>query len=216
MRGLEQDRGKWDGERGMLKEEVRRLRVEVNALRAEKGIPGVELRRQSIAQQTPDLARIAQASVQLRPPKDCPICPDPDPDCPCQQPQSRKSPLQTLTSAAQTVEEHNESCGLCRSSEECLCRIVEANQQESPQAGCGLCNTANFCACSVTSVSTSAPAAALPLRPRLLSSTVPRSIWTIDTPAIARPPIEAVCSGDPNNCDACRDDDFGMSPSYLM
>jgi hypothetical protein len=109
--------------------------------------------------------------------------------------------------------------------------------------GCGLCTSASFCACKASAAATSssyassqspviglsaglAPSttqasasssyatAAVPLR---LGRVRPKAnaIWALTSPAAVTPPksAEAVCSGDPSNCDACRDDRFGESHS---
>ncbi|KAK8858647.1 hypothetical protein IAR55_002876 [Kwoniella newhampshirensis] len=105
--------------------------------------------------------------------------------------------------------------------------------------GCGLCTGGGFCACRaglsespsisssnkplpVTGVSTTvaetsgvvrAVVAALPLRLRSKASGISKTpIWAIHTtsgPAAAIRSSEAVCTGDPSNCDACRNDTFG-------
>jgi AP-1-like factor len=226
----------------------------------------------------------------------CPICPDPDPDCPCQQVQSgaASSPgsaiqLPRIREAAQTTMVPPPStCGLCQSTEECLCRAVDEAEAEAGAQGevegidikpilppshlddrspvddsCGLCTGGEFCACKAVasnnsstltvgavasatpvavaqSPSSSSSSAALPLRLRV-RGTLKTSIWALDNPTAtptptptptlnasasvpvdSRPTLvrnasasrsEAVCSGDPSNCDACRNDSFGMSMS---
>jgi hypothetical protein len=228
----------------------------------------------------------------------CPICPDPDPDCPCQQvgAQSGAAPspgsaiqLPRIRAAAQTTMVPPPStCGLCQSTEECLCRAVDEAEAEAGAGAegqvegidikpilppshlddrspvddsCGLCTGGEFCACKAVasndssspivgaaastaavavavavaqSPSSSSSSAALPLRLRV-RGTAKTSIWALDNPtptpmpnssasvpANSRPTLvrnatasrsEAVCSGDPSNCDACRNDSFGMSMS---
>ncbi|GFZ45101.1 hypothetical protein JCM24511_02827 [Saitozyma sp. JCM 24511] len=221
----------------------------------------------------------------------CPICPDPDPDCPCQQAQSGAPPspgstvqLPPIRAAAQTTMVSPPStCGLCQSTEECLCRAVDEAEAAAGALGevegidtkpilppshlddrspvddsCGLCTGGEFCACkavasndpssptvaavaSATAVavaqgpSSSSSSAALPLRLRV-RGTLKTSIWALDNPTATPPPAptpnasasvpvnsrptlvrnasasrsEAVCSGDPSNCDACRNDSFGQ------
>lgn len=101
--------------------------------------------------------------------------------------------------------------------------------------GCGLCADGGFCACAVarnspgglvTSISpivSTSPRAAMPLKKLKSNGTARKSIWTLDSGVVpasgagataAR--AEAVCSGDPRNCDACRNDSFGMAKSKLL
>ncbi|KAL7420777.1 hypothetical protein Q5752_004729 [Cryptotrichosporon argae] len=177
------------------------------------------------------LARLdSHAAPSSRAPIACPICPDPDPDCPCQRPAG--------------AEPSTASCGLCASLDECLCVETKPDIPSTPvralaalvplesptrgmeDHGCGLCTSAEFCACranadpspptvralieSGTAV-IMASTGAVPLR--LKSRAKKASLWTLDnvlvSPLASSPPGEAVCTGDPNNCDACRDDKFG-------
>ncbi|ORX37336.1 hypothetical protein BD324DRAFT_608628 [Kockovaella imperatae] len=78
----------------------------------------------------------------------CPICPDPDPDCPCQKPSAigstSSAPLAALSMAAKVVEGHEQAqyphetridnpghCGVCRTDAECLCRVLDDNRQDN-------------------------------------------------------------------------------------
>ena len=184
-----------------------------------------------------------------RPVIDCPICAEPDPDCPCQRPStdmasaSGNPSLVTLTLAAKAIEDHEaviEPCGLCQSIDECVCHLERRDPVSLPTStndlgirmteivqsdhGCGLCTEAAFCACKTGTspvLSTHgfpAPspnaslrsgggvtAVALPLKRK--RGTVKTSIWEI-LPAAPQKGA-AVCSGDPEDCDACRNDTFG-------
>ncbi|WWC88627.1 uncharacterized protein L201_003540 [Kwoniella dendrophila CBS 6074] len=194
---------------------------------------------------------------------DCPICPNPDPDCPCQQ-GSTSSVTQTIKKDITLAQPS--SCGLCHSTDECLCRVV-VNQQEpedikpiitSPNMssptksfklmddGCGLCAGGGFCACRAASevpsnnsgssgitkavsignsssssitttniVRATSSASAVPLRLKSKSNAnAKQSIWALNNvstaPITKSPKTEAVCTGDPDNCDACRNDTFGQ------
>lgn len=251
----------WEMERRTLKEAVRDMRMEIEALRAGRGmetivrmdidqstidslVPGPSIpRRQSAHRLSPRSAN-RPANVTLQ---DCPICPNPDPDCPCQRPHASQQqyPPEHLTLAPSAAEDHATACGLCHSTDECLCRAVDEDVKpdiSSPSHdlktldddGCGLCTGGDFCACreaamaasvrtSVSSdtkttvatttaisgvVAASSSSAALPLRLRTKGNgSTKASIWSLNTvSAVSR---EAVCTGDPSNCDACRDDSFG-------
>jgi hypothetical protein len=166
----------------------------------------------------------------------CPICPDPDPDCPCQASTEtstlahNSTSLDTLTLAAEAIDAHSTDCGFCNTTEECLCRAVQAEKANitaipsPPKVGgmdidtsCGLCEGAGFCACKaseeeVTETSTNAQPmiSAVPLRLRARSGTIAKSpLWKLDGSPSDSPMKDAACSGDPSNCEACRDDDFG-------
>lgn len=93
--------------------------------------------------------------------------------------------------------------------------------------GCGLCADGGFCACAVALNSPNKQAmaympdtaAAVPLRKRSTGAVPNRKpVWALESGVV---PVgetlvqgkEAVCSGDPRNCDACRNDTFGMSSS---
>jgi hypothetical protein len=141
----------------------------------------------------------------------CPICPDPDPDCPCQQPQ-----VQTPVTLP---EPHHSDCGLCTTPAECLCRIVneEPPPPKGPKGKCDVCPSLAICLCE-DDTPPPKPSAALPLRLKLKSKTggvdkgeTKKTFWRLDN-VIKKG--EAVCSGDPSNCDACKDDTFGMSPLH--
>ncbi|OWZ63310.1 hypothetical protein AYX14_05333 [Cryptococcus neoformans] len=250
----------WEMERRTLKEAVRDMRMEIEALRARYGmetivkmdidqstidslVPGPSIpRRQSGNRLSPGVAN-RPGNVTLQ---DCPICPNPDPDCPCQRPHAcqQQYPPEHLTLAPSAAEDHAAACGLCHSKDECLCRAVDEDVKpdiSSPSHDlktldddrCGLCTGGDFCACreaaaasvrtSVSSdtkttvatttavsgiVTASASSIALPLRLRTKGNrSTKASIWSLNAaPSVSR---EAVCTGDPSNCDACRDDSFG-------
>ena len=208
--------------RGILQNELHNLRVV-------RGMPAL------VVEPTQHVLLQQQAIPPLGPPpfaplspaprgplKDCPICPDPDPDCPCQeqqqpgtttdtQTQIGSTSLSTLTLAAQTVAQHGESCGLCHSEDDCLCRVVE-NKSSDVNVGCGLCTTSSVCACEETTITTamSPHTAAIPLRRGPRSNQSRSRIWAINTSSNASEESDAVCSSDPSNCDACRNDTFGQ------
>ncbi|WRT67860.1 uncharacterized protein IL334_004834 [Kwoniella shivajii] len=197
---------------------------------------------------------------------DCPICPNPDPDCPCQQGPSSASTSTSIMHTNQAIRRditlvQPSTCGLCHSTDECLCRVVVDREEEedvkpiisssSPRIssptksfkalddGCGLCAGGGFCACRAASdtpsnnsnssginkavsassttptvVRVTSSAAAMPLRLKSKSYTTGKqSIWTLNnvttTTVNISPNAEAVCTGDPDNCDACKNDSFG-------
>lgn len=200
---------------------------------------------------TPDSHALQAGSDQIpRKVLDCPICPNPDPDCPCQQPQPLVQESSLLladgTSSAHpppshTLSREDHDCDFCKTSEDCLCAIVDAKPVvagsevlHSPDPGfhkdegCGLCATADFCACKVA-LSESPPMAkrsfttftasgssslTVPLKLRARTDKKP-SIWALTTEPSSVPIVapvargEAVCTGDPSNCDACKNDSFG-------
>lgn len=132
-----------------------------------------------------------------------------------------------------------ESCGLCADGGFCACAVargegspgnsVTTNTTSEGRAPWSTSVTSNstsgvFTAGAVSaSASAPAAAAAVPLRKLRLgggsSNGVKKSIWALDSGvATASTPIaplskaEAQCTGDPRNCDACKNDTFGMSP----
>lgn len=166
----------------------------------------------------------AAASTERRagPTVACPICPDPDPDCPCQQPAKQAPPAPVST--------HQSDCGFCKTPAECLCRAV--NEEPTPpkvlsstgKGKCDVCSSLTICLCEGDTPPPAPPAlprataaVSLPLRSRLKGGA---SSETTDVPA--RKPLwrldnvvkkgEAVCTGDPENCDACKNDSFGTFP----
>ncbi|OCF45955.1 hypothetical protein I317_00043 [Kwoniella heveanensis CBS 569] len=274
------DKDVWEMERRGMQDALRELRAEVEALRAGRGmetivrmevdqntidslIPGPSpmlSRRQSLTHRHSHQTVPVMTSVQSqkRDLVDCPICPNPDPDCPCQQGSSTAQHTQAIRRDVTLVQPS--SCGLCHSTDECLCRVVEEEDIKpditSPRIssptksfksiddGCGLCAGGGFCACraasntpsngsgnsnsnlapvkavSLSSTSTinttvvraTSSAAAMPLRFKSKNSGVVKpSIWSISNASAPASPKtgEAVCTGDPSNCDACKNDSFG-------
>ncbi|WVF68922.1 hypothetical protein IAT40_003696 [Kwoniella sp. CBS 6097] len=267
----------WELERRGMQDALRELRAEVEALRAGRGmetivrmevdqntidslVPGPSpllSRRQSLSHRHSHqiVPLMTPVQSQKRDLVDCPICPNPDPDCPCQQGSSNSTHTQAIRRDVTLVQPS--SCGLCHSTDECLCRVVEEEDIKpdisSPRIssptksfksiddGCGLCAGGGFCACraasntpsnssgsnsnlapikavslasstSTTVVRATSSAAAMPLRLRSKTSGVVKpSIWSLsNAPASASPKNgEAVCTGDPSNCDACKNDSFG-------
>lgn len=168
------------------------------------------------------------------PDPDCP-CQQPQPPH-TQTNQTYAAQLDVLTLAAKAIadEEAASTCGLCESVDDCLCRVVvekdvkpvnlglnDNDMITKENDGCGLCTDATFCACKTvpgpSTVSTprttvvigaSTMAVPLRLRPRDGHNTVKIPVWSIE-PVSSGPAKATGCSGDPNNCDACRDDSFG-------
>ena len=212
----------WESEKRNLEEMCASLMVEVERLRSGSGSGGGGLKLEpTVMGRTTGSTSITRypigestkENVTKRTPVACPICPDPDPDCPCQQ-------TQTQTQAQEPLPEpHHSDCGLCTTPAECLCRIV--NEDPSPpkptKGKCDVCPSLAICLCEDdTPPPKATPTAALPLRLNLKSKTggvdkgeTKKTFWRLDN-VIKKG--EAVCSGDPSNCDACRDDTFGMSP----
>ncbi|GMK57511.1 hypothetical protein CspeluHIS016_0403450 [Cutaneotrichosporon spelunceum] len=194
----------------------------------------------------------------------CPICPDPDPDCPCQRPASpattlpatQPAPLQPLAPQlaasqrgtdltllqATTTLVASANCGMCHmSSLDCVCNEPQVEDikpiipcSPSPprdtlaimnmDLDCGLCTSSSFCACRAGLAFTNdipAPAPPVPAPPvQIAAPAVPlrlrvrpaakQSVWTLDNVPADQSRAEAVCTGDPSNCDACRNDTFGQ------
>ncbi|WVQ65703.1 uncharacterized protein L199_003881 [Kwoniella botswanensis] len=208
----------------------------------------------------PTASSTSTSNGQKRDLVDCPICPNPDPDCPCQQ----GSPSTSTTVRKDVTLVQPSTCGLCHSTEECLCRVVVDQEDIKPiiplspntissptksfksiDDGCGLCAGGGFCACRAASdtpsnhsgssgitkaisiansnsssspatnvVRATSSASAIPLRLKsksTISANTKSSIWTLNnvTTTTTSPKKEAVCTGDPDNCDACRNDSFG-------
>ncbi|WVW84764.1 hypothetical protein I302_106799 [Kwoniella bestiolae CBS 10118] len=255
------------------------VRMELDQNTIDSLVPGpspVIQRRQSLThrasynQPNNDISLISTSTTnnqtrQRRDTLDCPICPNPDPDCPCQQGSSSSSTVnQAIRRDVTLVQPQSSSCGLCHSTDECLCRVVVNQDQNSPEDikpiilsspnissptkslksiddGCGLCAGGGFCACRAASetqsnhsgssgitkaisiansssssasippptvVRATSSASAIPLR--LKSKSTKSSIWTLNNAVVATSPKkEAVCTGDPDNCDACKNDSFG-------
>lgn len=171
----------------------------------------------------------------------CPICPNPDPDCPCQQPAQRLQEQEQiritetpLSDALPLSVPHQSDCGFCKTPAECLCRIV--NETSTPpkpilplvsKGKCDVCSSLTVCLCEDDTPPPSLPttlpraSAAVPLslrsRNRLSRDAgngageggIKKPLWRLDNVVKKG---EAVCTGDPENCDACKNDSFGMSP----
>lgn len=257
----------WEEERRVLITEIKTLREEVRRYQGEGGSGGYTITPTQPSSASPEYLPSNQRGEigGIRHIADCPICPNPDPDCPCQKTtgaitsrsynphQSNQintynpNPNILLGSTAERV-----TCGFCQSTEECLCRMIDDDEGEEEdvkpiiltppigslgleEGGCGLCADGGFCACAVARISprlvqsslqqeSAAAAAAVPLR-KLRSGDRgqgKKSIWALEggvVPAGSGSGLkptqrvgEAVCSGDPSNCDACRNDTFGKSP----
>lgn len=272
----------WKSERSSYEDLVGRLRSELHSLRGSDAASPHFIRHQHSNKSSPLAMPTLVPNTDRRPTMDCPICPDPDPDCPCQQrdsaatmapPQHTPSaPLMALHLAVKAMAEQDPSptpggdaCGVCSTDDECLCRAIDDMEEDvkpvifptpSPESdllggvdfggpvgdGCGLCTSASFCACRAnassngssqspimglsTMVATSSTTvyptppystAAVPLKLRRAQNKS-KSIWALE-PAAPSPPKrndDAMCSGDPSNCEACRDDSFGTLPGLLV
>ena len=123
---------------------------------------------------------------------ECPICPDPDPDCPCQVPQA--GPPTSFTSALPLLGRVPQACGLCRFEEECICRSIQVDSEPAIPRH----NENN----GIAMPDQTKPSPPLPIRLPPRSSAAP--IWSINN-------SEEGCTGDPTNCEACRDNSFGTS-----
>lgn len=146
----------------------------------------------------------------------CPICPDPDPNCACRH--VARVPMCSYCSAPTSecickpsyvdftgVDRPGEKpkavinpCGFCEDpSAVCVCRIAQEEAGFDPTPPPTI---------SVSSLLSNCPPPEAPvkirLRPRKDGVRVP--IFQVSPQKEA-----AVCSGDPGNCEACRDDDFG-------
>jgi hypothetical protein len=238
MNELFSEKEGWETERRNLEEMCASLMSEVERLRDGVG-SGLKLDPPSSARNArpSSTTTISTAGVQHYPevttsnrpgnkrtPVACPICPDPDPDCPCQQPVQSQSPIPTPAPVP-----HQSACGLCTTPAECLCRVVEENPSPSPKplasaygsskTKCDVCSSLTICLCEDDTPPLPRASAAVPLSLRSRAATgtstgtgverVKKTFWRLDN--VIRKG-EAVCSGDPSNCDACRDDSFGESP----
>jgi hypothetical protein len=128
-----------------------------------------------------------------------------------------------------------DDCGLCTSESFCACRAAaEANSNtfsasfslslnipSSPPAPPQALPSAtsavslrkkSLTAVGPTSATVAAPAVALKLRRRPAAK---QSVWALDNVPAGESRAEAVCTGDPKNCDACRDDSFGEYNTHL-
>lgn len=292
MTDLSTQQQSWETERQGLESLIASLTNEVDAVNRVGGSTSLAIStssratarsRRSTKSGSPverSLPTLVPGASAQRETLDCPICPNPDPDCPCQQ-KSTQAPitmprptgsLAALTLAVKAMAEiepvptpgGSSSCGLCLSTDECLCRVVEEQDVKptvfptpSPELldddgdGCGLCTSASFCACKAaqntfsqydsppvvarsklpTPPNTYYPSppstvvAAVPLRLRRPTGqrTSAAPLWRLEPVAegVAGPTSsftatreDAVCSGDPSNCAACKDDRFGESPCY--
>jgi hypothetical protein len=229
MNELYTEKEGWESERRNLEEMCGSLMSEVERLRASTG-GGLKLEPSSSSIPRPSRP-VASSSVRYtepststgnkRTPVACPICPDPDPDCPCQQPVPAQSPI---TTSVPVVLPHQSDCGLCTTPAECLCRVVADNPSPSPalsrKGKCDVCPSLAICLCEDDSPSPPLPraSAAVPLSLRSKSRGTgiekpKQTFWRLDNVVIKG---EAVCSGDPSNCDACRDDSFGMFSHLIL
>lgn len=264
------DREKWLAERKALNDSLRTMRTQVDAMRTASNISSpaahlderLEYELAALARSpvlTPVLRSYASTPRRgsaTRTPREptgsssslaCPICPDPDPDCPCQRPDDAgiESTLARPIASAST------RCGLCDlAPEACLCSAVEEDIKpiipRSPRSSpgpddspdCGLCTASEFCACragaSATAAASSGPssgisaapppppkakplptlsagiaAPAIPLRLRARAAKR-QSVWSLENVPSGTSRKEAVCTGDPSNCDACKNDKFGQ------
>lgn len=258
------ERETWEMERKGLEEMCGSLMSEVERLRSRAGDEaggGLKLdpTRVTTTVRQPCSSRLPHAHVsppsqvekRTGPTVACPICPDPDPDCPCQQPAKQtdtlpqprvtETPLSTSVDPITAPAPHQPDCGFCQTPAECLCRIINENPTPpktvqpltGPKGKCDVCSSLTICLCedgddtppppisssSVKSVALPRATAAVPLslRRNVLPNSangdngaIKRPLWRLDNVVKKG---EAVCTGDPENCDACKNDDFGMFPS---
>ncbi|ORY25644.1 hypothetical protein BCR39DRAFT_543531 [Naematelia encephala] len=216
---------RWEVEKAGLMDTITNLQNQVDQPSRHLTAPATARPRASTLSTRPQIP--TPLPRQTRPLADCPICPDPDPDCPCQQqtsltvPQPQVTPrLDVLTLAAKALA-NVPHCGVCQSADECLCAAVEEHPPDhdldhetkpdisSLELGCGLCTSGDFCACKTSSSSptkttttTATVNTAVPLR-LARTGKAKVSVWALQTVQ------EAVCTGDPQNCEACRNDSFG-------
>lgn len=271
-RALKQDNEKLRAEVNRLTQHVGQLKAEREVWVAERRVLNETLRQyrgsrvstspttpyaptpRSIGIATPTATQPSLRSTTVA----CPICPDPDPDCPCQQttqplPSNADptlAPLPPITASSPTSATRNTfhmsptNCGFCDlAPEACLCRDdikPVISRSPSPVGDCGLCTNDSFCACragaaaAAAAAAISSPAAkpAVPLKAfaavpvataiataQIASAAVPlkrkakgdkiQSVWSLSNVKANTARNEAVCTGDPSNCDACRNDTFG-------
>lgn len=277
-RALKQDNEKLKAEVGRLNAAVGSLRAERDAWTSErralndtiKQLRGGRISTSPTTPYAPTPRSIGIATPVTQPSRAtvaCPICPDPDPDCPCQQPAPLQSqdptlaPLPPITASSPSTTSRNawnvepSNCGFCDlAPEACLCRDIKPviSRSPSPIGDCGLCTNDSFCACragaaaaasspasksiplksllaaalpgpsmgiatSSIATTTVAPApaasiqiasAAVPLKRKAKADRI-QSVWTLSNVKARTARTEAVCTGDPSNCDACRNDTFG-------
>jgi hypothetical protein len=126
-----------------------------------------------------------------------------------------------------------ESCGLCADGGFCACAVARGSPSAStttnstsegkaPWTATGSVSAAASGIYAPPGVNAPVTAAAVPLR-RLknaggISGGAKKSLWALDsgiatasTPIASLSKAEAQCTGDPKNCDACRNDTFGES-----
>ncbi|CAK9784297.1 hypothetical protein CC85DRAFT_296224 [Cutaneotrichosporon oleaginosum] len=249
------EREAWTAERRALTDTVRTLRAQLDAAARRPSATGpsprlddrIEYELAALARSpaptptlsplavtprhaaTPPLARAPQPGLA------CPICPDPDPDCPCQRPSSpallpapaRGADL-TLLQATGSFVVGSPRCGLCDlAPTACLCAPEEDIKPVIPRSpsphdtamDCGLCTSSSFCACRAGAAAAAAPDPPLVAQAQIAAPAVPlrlrarpaakQSVWKLDNVPAGQSRSEAVCTGDPSNCDACRNDSFG-------
>lgn len=274
-RALKQDNEKLKGELARVSQALGALRAERETWAAERRVLSdtvKQLRGGRVSTSpttpyapTPRSIGIATPTAQpVRATVACPICPDPDPDCPCQQPAQplqtqdpTLAPLPPITASSPSTSRNTwnnfpSNCGFCDlAPEACLCRDIKPaiSRSPSPIDDCGLCTNDSFCACRAgaaaaaasspaanaiplksllaaalpsasTSFSTIAPSApggaatiqiasaAVPLKRKAKAERI-QSVWALSNVKARTARSEAVCTGDPSNCDACRNDTFG-------
>ncbi|BEI80660.1 hypothetical protein CcaverHIS002_0111890 [Cutaneotrichosporon cavernicola] len=261
------EREGWSAERRALNDTMRALRTQLNAARRSSSTgpsprldDRLEFELAALARSpalTPALSPLAATPRHAATPPFvsrpvtqqpdslmCPICPDPDPDCPCQRPPSPVTtlpapepipPLQTLDSQlartqrgtdltllqATTTLVASANCGMCdMSSLDCVCNEPEiedikpvipplalAPARHARDHGHGLRAMHKQLVLCVSGRIGLAPAVPLRLRARAAAK---QSVWKLDNVPAGQSRAEAVCTGDPSNCDACRNDRFGQ------
>ncbi|EJT49125.1 hypothetical protein A1Q1_01774 [Trichosporon asahii var. asahii CBS 2479] len=123
-------------------------------------------------------------------------------------------------------------CGLCTNDSFCACRagaaaaasspatkaiplksLIAAALPAGPSMGIASSSTASITANTVTAAAPPGPSiqiasAAVPLKRKAKADRI-QSVWTLSNVKARTARTEAVCTGDPSNCDACRNDTFG-------
>lgn len=226
---IEGEKDAWASERRMMDGIIAALRQEVDMLRTGHFSPPQHLPSIVIEPPRPTFSQpVRRNSGPKRAVAACPICPDPDPDCPCQNPGSSSSPPSLTQNHIHThglANGHIQRCGFCQSSSECLCVDEPEDVKPIIDPDCGVCKALGGCICDapqqqvttqtqpvmLNSLGESAMLSAGvdsngAMRLRLKTRSGPKTtLWAIE-PVSKK---EAVCSGDPSNCEACRDDSFG-------
>ncbi|BEI88460.1 uncharacterized protein CcaverHIS019_0111780 [Cutaneotrichosporon cavernicola] len=174
----------------------------VTTLPAPEPIPLQTLDSQLARTQRGTDLTLLQATTTLVASANCGMCDMSSLDCVCNEPEIEDiKPVipRSPSPPPDTLAIMDMDCGLCTSSSFCACR-----------AGLALVNdTVASAPATVPAplVQIAAPAVPLRLRARAAAK---QSVWKLDNVPAGQSRAEAVCTGDPSNCDACRNDRFGQ------